>query len=95
MPTTTFGDAHAGRTETSMMLALDPAVVHLEEARPGDTRPLSELMPQLREGGLAAVTETGVLGDPTGANAEEGRRLLDQLTASVDDQLARWLAGIA
>ena len=33
-------------------------------------------MPRLRAGGVAAVCPNGVLGDPTGASAEEGDRLL-------------------
>jgi creatinine amidohydrolase len=73
------GDAHAGRTETSPMLALDPASVRLDLAVAGDTRPLDELMPVLRERGLRVVTANGVLGDPTGATAEEGGRILDAL----------------
>src|SRR3984885_9213913 len=37
------GDAHAGRSETSVMLALDPEAVHLDAAERGDVRPLAEL----------------------------------------------------
>ena len=66
------GDAHAGRTETSILLELDPAVVHTGAAQPGNTAPLRELLPALRRGGVTAVSRNGVLGDPTGANAAEG-----------------------
>ncbi|MFZ2964276.1 MAG: mycofactocin biosynthesis peptidyl-dipeptidase MftE, partial [Rhodoglobus sp.] len=45
------GDAHAGRTETSLMLHLAPGDVLLERAVPGTTRPIAELMPELRVGG--------------------------------------------
>ena len=86
------GDAHAGRTETSIMLAVDPGVVRPGRAAPGVTTDLAELMPELRRGGLAAVSPTGVLGDPTGADADEGRRLLDALVADlhrVVDELVR------
>jgi mycofactocin precursor peptide peptidase len=72
-------DAHAGRVETSLMLALAPAEVRLELAEAGNTAPLSELMPALRTGGLAAVTPNGVLGDPSGANAAEGAAMLDAM----------------
>lgn len=78
------GDAHAGRTETSLMLALRPEAVSLDDAAPGDTRPLREILPVLRADGLAAVTANGVLGDPTGADAAEGGALLESLA----DQLA-------
>jgi creatinine amidohydrolase len=79
------GDAHAGRTETSVMLALAPERVRLEHAEAGDTTPIAELMPRLRRDGLRAVTPNGVLGDPAGANAEEGEELLRR---AVDDLVA-------
>jgi mycofactocin system creatininase family protein len=84
------GDAHAGRTETSVMLALSPDRVG-ESREAGATGTLVELLPQLRRGGLRAVTDNGVLGDPAGASAEEGRKLVDE---ALDDLLAtvvRWL----
>jgi mycofactocin system creatininase family protein len=70
------GDAHAGRTETSLMLAIDPAVVRMEHAEAGCTDPLSDLLPRLRCSGVRPVSSNGVLGDPTGANAAEGRAIL-------------------
>jgi creatinine amidohydrolase len=76
------GDAHAGRTETSLMLAIDPERVDRSRAEAGDTRPLGELLPGLRAGGVRSVSPNGVLGDPTGATAGEGHRLL---AAAVDD----------
>ena len=66
-------DTHAGRSETSMLLALCPEVVRLDRAEPGVTEPLPDLLPALRAGGLRSVTPNGVLGDPTGASAERGR----------------------
>jgi creatinine amidohydrolase len=84
------GDSHAGRTETSIMLALAPALVRVEVARAGATAPLRDLMPALRQGGVAAVADNGVLGDPAGASAEEGRRLLDELTGDLVAAVERW-----
>jgi creatinine amidohydrolase len=72
------GDAHAGRTETSLMMAIAPHRVHLERAEPGDRRPLVTLLPELRRHGVRAVSANGVLGDPAGANALEGAQLLAQ-----------------
>lgn len=69
-------DAHAGRTETSLMLALAPARVQLARAQPGVTAPLSDLLPRLTVGGVREVSPNGILGDPAGASAREGRRLL-------------------
>ena len=77
------GDAHAGRTETSLLLALAPDRVRTAAAEPGDTRPLATVMSQLRRSGVAAVSPNGVLGDPAGASAEEGDRLLSALTADL------------
>ena len=71
------GDAHAGQAETAMQLALDPAAVRADRAVAGDTRPLRDLLPLLRTGGVRSVTDTGVLGDPAGADAAQGRELLD------------------
>lgn len=86
-----YADAHAGRTETSIMLALAPQRVHTEPAAAvGNTAPLAELLPALRSGGLAVVSPNGVLGDPTGASAAEGEGLLDAMADAVRDSLARW-----
>jgi mycofactocin precursor peptide peptidase len=86
-------DAHAGRFETSVMLALAPELVQMDEAAPGETRPLADIMPALRESGVRAVSPNGVLGDPAGASAAEGERLLSQLVASLRETLDR-LAGL-
>ena len=85
------GDAHAGRTETSLMLALDGAAVRMELAEPGCTEPVDRLLPRLRAEGVRPVSSNGVLGDPTGATAEEGRALLDALVADlVASVTQRW-----
>jgi creatinine amidohydrolase len=87
------GDAHAGRTETSIMLHLDPAVVRLERAEAGDRRHVGELLERLRREGVRSVSPNGVLGDPRGASAAEGRRLFEELvaacTGAVDALLSR------
>lgn len=75
------GDAHAGRTETSVMLHLTPGEVRLDAAAAGNTLPVGELMPLLIRGGVRAVAPNGVLGDPAGASAAEGAALLDALVA--------------
>ena len=82
------GDAHAGRTETSLVLALDPGLVG-PDAPAGNGTPLAALLPALRAGGVAAVSPNGVLGDPAGASAEEGERLLDALAAELAAALGR------
>ncbi|MFB7199563.1 mycofactocin biosynthesis peptidyl-dipeptidase MftE [Streptomyces sp. NPDC056240] len=83
------GDAHAGRTETSVMLALAPHLVRMEAARAGNAAPVHTLLPRLREAGLSAVTANGVLGDPGGANADEGRLLIQRTVAELADLVTR------
>lgn len=72
-------DAHAGRAETSLMLALAPETVARDQLAPGCTEPVAGLMPRLRSEGVRAVSPTGVLGDPTTATAQSGRRILAEM----------------
>ncbi len=83
-----IGDSHAGFSETSLMLHLDPARVRPEVAEAGNTAPLPELLPAMRVGGIAAVSPNGVLGDPGGATAAEGAWILDAMVAGALDRLA-------
>ena len=82
-------DAHAGRAETSLMLVLAPETVLTDRLEPGCTDPVAELMPRLRSEGVRAVSPNGILGDPTTASRELGRRLLaavvDRLVAELGD----------
>lgn len=77
------GDPHAGATETSLMLHLHPDRVRMELAEPGSTARFSEIQEELTAGGLAAITPNGVLGDPTTASADVGRRLFETLRATL------------
>jgi len=83
------GDAHAGRTETSLVLALAPTLVRGDPVA-GNPAPLGELLPAMRAGGVAAVSPNGVLGDPARASAEEGERLLASMTEALTAALTRW-----
>lgn len=79
-------DLHAGRIETSMMLAIDPGLVRLELAAAGPDASIEDL----RARGVRAISANGVLGDPDGASGSEGERFI---TAFVDDlvhQIERW-----
>jgi mycofactocin system creatininase family protein len=87
------GDAHAGHTETSVLLHISPADVRIEELRPGNSAPLADLMPSMRRGGVAAVSEVGVLGDPTTATATDGARLFDEMVRGCTDRISRWAPG--
>jgi creatinine amidohydrolase len=83
-------DAHAGRVETSLLLALAPERVRGACAEPGNTQPLSSLLPEIRRRTVRGVSANGVLGDPRGATAEEGRALLERMGAELCDTVARW-----
>lgn len=76
-------DAHAGRTETSLLLHLAPELVRTELIEPGEVAPIADLLPRLREGGVRAVAPNGVLGDPRGATAAEGARLFDAIVRGI------------
>jgi len=84
------GDAHAGRTETSLMLAVAPDRVRPGPWLAGQTAPLEELWPRLRTESVRAVSPIGVLGDPNGATAAEGERLLDALVRRLDAAVRGW-----
>ena len=79
VPCSATGDAHAGRTETSLLLHLAPWLVRPQHAEAGNTRPLGELITELVGGGVRAVSPNGVLGDPGGATAAEGARLFTDM----------------
>ncbi len=79
------GDPHAGCTETSLMLHLHPARVRMDLAEPGSTARFSEILGEVTCGGLAEVSPSGVLGDPTSASAQTGAALFAMLT----EQLSR------
>jgi creatinine amidohydrolase len=85
-------DAHAGRAETSMLLMLTPSRVRMELAAPGETRPLTEIWPMLRAGGVRSLSESGVLGDPTGADAGEGAALLEAHAQALIRDVEAWRA---
>ena len=82
------GDAHAGHTETSLLLAIDAAAVRRDRMEPGVTEELAVLMGRMRAGGVAAVSANGVLGDPTGATPDAGQALLAGLVDDLGDFLA-------
>ncbi|AQT78795.1 mycofactocin biosynthesis peptidyl-dipeptidase MftE [Mycolicibacterium litorale] len=87
------GDAHAGHTETSLLLHISPADVDTEAWCSGNREPLATLLPQMRHGGVAAVSEVGVLGDPTTATPVDGARIFEHMTAQCSQRVSRWQPG--
>jgi creatinine amidohydrolase len=79
-------DLHAGRIETSLMLAIDPGLVRLELAETGPDSSVEEL----RTAGVRAVSPNGVLGDPAGASGGEGERFVSRFVGDLVHQIERW-----
>ncbi|MGB0115135.1 MAG: mycofactocin biosynthesis peptidyl-dipeptidase MftE [Ilumatobacteraceae bacterium] len=79
-------DLHAGRIETSMMLAIDPGLVRLELAEAGADASIDDL----RSRGVRAVSPNGVLGDPDGASGREGEKFIGQFVEDLVHQIERW-----
>ena len=79
-------DLHAGRIETSLMLAIDPGLVRLERATPGPDTTVEEL----RRRGVKATSPSGVLGDPAGASGGEGERFIAAFVDDLVHQIERW-----
>lgn len=90
-PCTVAGaDAHAGHTETSVLLHISPQDVRVDERVPGNIAPLRELIPELRRGGVGAVSEVGVLGDPTTATVADGARIFPDMVETCLRRIRRW-----
>jgi mycofactocin precursor peptide peptidase len=87
------GDAHAGHTETSLLLHLSPTEVLTDRWLAGNRAPLPELLGPMRRGGVAAVSRVGVLGDPTTATAGEGKRIFAEMVDLCVRRVARWSPG--
>lgn len=90
---TAGGDAHAGHTETSVLLHISPEQVRTGQWIAGNTAPLPELLESMRRGGVAAVSPVGVLGDPTTATAAEGERIFTEMVDECVGRVSRWRPG--
>lgn len=73
------GDAHAGHTETCLMLHLAPQDVLINRVEQGNIAPIAEILPQLRREGVRPLSANGVLGDPTHASAAEGAQIFSAM----------------
>jgi creatinine amidohydrolase len=91
-PSVPGGDSHAGRTETSVLLHLDPEVVRVERIERGSTARWRDIGEVVRAEGLAAVSPNGVLGDPTSATAGEGADVFEQMVGHLCSAFDAWRA---
>ena len=81
--------AHAGENETSMMLALEPDLVHADRFASGYLGPLGEAeAKKVFEEGMTALTPNGVLGDPRGATADKGELYIERLAEMLAEAVA-------
>lgn len=83
-------DSHAGYVETSVMMAIDPATVRLDEIECGTVVPLEDVLPRMREGGVISVSPSGVLGDPRRADASLGDDLLTSWENDLVESASTW-----
>ena len=77
-------DVHAGGLETSMMLVAYPDTVRPFDGVEGYTAADPGWLERIFVEGIRPVSETGVLGDLTGASPEVGAALLE----AIADELA-------
>lgn len=94
--------AHAGYAETSMMLAYAGRLVDMDSAAPGRADEAFYLPENIASSqmesflkGIQTQSPNGILGDPTGANAEAGERLLELISDALATELTRPFAGEA
>jgi creatinine amidohydrolase len=88
-PRVAGGDPHAGHVETSLMLAIAPGEVRMERAVAGPVAPIAELVVH----GVRALSESGVLGDPTAESAAAGEAILARLVADLAGAVQAWVDG--
>jgi len=83
-------DHHAGFTETSVLMHLDPTVVDTTRIAPGNTSPITEIASALRTRGVKGVSPTGILGDPTKSSAEHGRHVFERWASDLEAAVRSW-----
>jgi len=82
--------AHAGHAESSIMLAISPGQVRLDQLARGFVGDLSSVWHILTSQGLRPVTANGVLGDPNGASGRDGFNYLDAHVSDLTMKLRDW-----
>ena len=73
-------DAHAGHTETSLMMSICPHLVRMDKLDTGNVQPIREMQRDLQTHGVQAVSPNGILGNARTATAEHGDQLVAMLT---------------
>jgi creatinine amidohydrolase len=84
--------AHAGENETSLILAFADQLVKEDRYSPGYLGPLGEKeVKKIIQEGMPALTEIGVLGDPTKATAEKGAVYLEKTVQFLIEKIKKQL----
>ncbi|MGD9346251.1 MAG: creatininase family protein [Candidatus Aminicenantes bacterium] len=84
--------AHAGESETSIILALAENLVEKERFAPGYLGPLGDKeIKIILEQGMPSLTENGVLGDPTKASAKKGMVYLEKTVNFLVEEIKKQL----
>jgi creatinine amidohydrolase len=84
--------AHAGENETSLILAFADQLVKEDRYSPGYLGPLGEKeVKKIIQEGMPALTEIGVLGDPTKATAEKGAVYLEKTVQFLVEEVKKQL----
>lgn len=85
--------AHAGENETSFILAFADQLVRTDRYSPGYLGPLGEEQVKIiMEKGMPALTETGVLGDPSKASPQKGAIYLEKTVQFLLEEIKKQLA---
>ncbi len=93
------GMGHSGEFETSILLSLAPELVHIDsyDANPRKGNMIHVKKDMFAEGCVSFptkfnnISESGVLGDPTGSTGEKGRAFLDLGVEALTEQLLQVL----
>jgi creatinine amidohydrolase len=90
---------HAGYVETSMMLDDQPSLVRMDKAEPGrhdddfyKPENIGHSQMQSFLEGIQTQSPNGILGDPTGSNAEAGDELLELVAQGLATEIAQVIA---
>jgi creatinine amidohydrolase len=88
LPSYDGADMHAGHTETSVMLHIAHDKVQTDRIERGTVGDASDLVTQMRNSGVAGVSDNGVLGDPTTATSEHGIAVMNLYSSNLAGHLA-------
>lgn len=81
------GGLHGGEWETSLLLASHQPLVHMERAEPGYVGNPHEALKAVFDVGVDAISDNGVIGDPSRSDRQRGERYWSFITDTVLERL--------